>query len=709
MKSIAYHIVKSHKLILILFTLLAVASVVLMFQVNVNSDMTEYLPESSPAKQGVAIINEEFSPASTFTLMFEGLADERKQAVAEEIQAVDGVMLVDYDDSGQYNNGDYTLYEITVEAAASSDEAKAIVSSVTDLYEDDTFYVAGDAAGNTIIDAIFTLLIVAGALLMLILFIMCSSWLEPFLFLVTIGIAILINMGTNIIFGSVSEITYSIAAILQVCLSIDYSIMLLSRYRQEKEKGGTKYQAMRRALHKGVTAISGSSITTIAGMLALTLMSFTIGMDLGLVLAKGVLLSLICILTVLPALVLIFDEALDKTLKKAFLPKMTKVGAFEHKGRYVILAVFVLLLVGSFFLRNNVNITYSMADYYEVNKHFAVSNPIVVIYDNEDEAAIAPELEALLADERIDGVDSYSTTMQKEYTAAEFAQLADINALMAKQLFTMYGADSVPLADLLSYIQTTVASNPLYSSYFSEDDLAQLTAAADAFVGEAHSRAVINTTMPEEGDETFALIDTIQATLDQAGVDYLLVGNSAIAYEMNETFPAEMNRITILTVVAIFLIVAIVFKKLTVPLILTLIIQCAVWITMGTSYLQGVSMYYLPLLIVQCLLLGAMVDYGILYADYYRKLRETRDKKTSVILALRNSIHTILTSGLVLVTVTAGIGFVLIKAEPSIAEILFTISKGGAAAILLIVFVLPGVLAALDREKEPETKDEGNA
>jgi len=709
MKSIAYHIVKSHKLILILFTLLAVASVVLMFQVNVNSDMTEYLPESSPAKQGVAIINEEFSPASTFTLMFEGLADERKQAVAEEIQAVDGVMLVDYDDSGQYNNGDYTLYEITVEAAASSDEAKAIVSSVTDLYEDDTFYVAGDAAGNTIIDAIFTLLIVAGALLMLILFIMCSSWLEPFLFLVTIGIAILINMGTNIIFGSVSEITYSIAAILQVCLSIDYSIMLLSRYRQEKEKGGTKYQAMRRALHKGVTAISGSSITTIAGMLALTLMSFTIGMDLGLVLAKGVLLSLICILTVLPALVLIFDEALDKTLKKAFLPKMTKVGAFEHKGRYVILAVFVLLLVGSFFLRNNVNITYSMADYYEVNKHFAVSNPIVVIYDNEDEAAIAPELEALLADERIDGVDSYSTTMQKEYTAAEFAQLADINALMAKQLFTMYGADSVPLADLLSYIQTTVASNPLYSSYFSEDDLAQLTAAADAFVGEAHSRAVINTTMPEEGEETFALIDTIQATLDQAGVDYLLVGNSAIAYEMNETFPAEMNRITILTVVAIFLIVAIVFKKLTVPLILTLIIQCAVWITMGTSYLQGVSMYYLPLLIVQCLLLGAMVDYGILYADYYRKLRETRDKKTSVILALRNSIHTILTSGLVLVTVTAGIGFVLIKAEPSIAEILFTISKGGAAAILLIVFVLPGVLAALDREKEPETKDEGNA
>ncbi|MBN1777320.1 MAG: MMPL family transporter [Clostridiales bacterium] len=711
MKTIAKNIVKGHKLILILFTLLAVAGAVLMFQVNVNSDMTQYLPKSSPAKQGIAILNEEFSPASTFTLMFEGLADDRKQAAKEEIQGVDGVLTVAYDDTERYNSGDYTLYEITVGAAASTDAAKAIVSDVKALFSGVTIAVAGDAAGNTVIDSIMTLLIVAGALLMLILFFMCSSWLEPFLFLITIGIAILINMGSNIIFGSVSEITYSIASILQVCLSIDYSVMLLSRYRQEKEKGGTKYQAMRRALHTGMTSISGSSITTIAGMLALTLMSFTIGMDLGLVLAKGVLISLICILTVLPALVLIFDEALDKTLKKAFLPKMTKVGAFEHKGRYAILAVFVLLLAGSFFLRNGVDITYSMSNYYEVNKHFNISNPIIVIYDNGDEDAIAPELRALQEDARIDSVDSYATTMEKEYTASEFAELTGINAMMAGQLFSAYGADSVPLNDLLEYIQSAVAANPMYSAYFPEDAMAQLTSAADAFVGEAHSRAVLDTHLPEEGGETFALIDTVKEALDEADVSYILVGNSAIAYEMNESFPAEMNRITILIVVAIFLIVALVFRKLTVPLILTLIIQCAVWVTMGTSYLQGVSMYYLPLLIVQCLLLGAMVDYGILYADYYHKLRATHDKKTSVILALRNSIHTILTSGLVLVTVTAGIGFVLIHAEPAIAEILFTISKGAAIAILLIVFVLPGTLAALDRDPEPlpepEKKNEG--
>ena len=700
MKHIANLIVKRHKSILILFILLAVVGVVLMYQVNVNADMTQYLPESSRAKQGARILLDEFAPASTFTLMFENLPEERKQAVYEELQGVQGVQAVAYDTTENYNNGAYTLYELTVDGASASDESKAVVERVEALYTEDTISISGDAAGNTMLDVIFKLLVVAGALLMIVLFLMCSSWIEPLLFLITIGVAILINMGSNIMFDSVSEITYSIAAILQLCLSIDYSIMLLSRYRQEKEKGGAKQEAMKRALTNGVTAISGSSLTTVAGMLALTLMSFTIGMDLGLVLAKGVFISLVCILTVLPALVLIFDKALDKTLKKAFLPKMTKIGAFEHKGRYIILAVFVLLLVGGFFLRNNVNITYSMSDYYEVNEQFSVSNPIVVLYDNGDEDAVAPALEALQGDERIASVDSYATTLEKEYDADTFAELTGMNTMIVTQLFSAYGADSAPLADLLDYIQTAVAANPMYQSMIPEGSLEKMTEAADAFVGAAHSRAIIQTRMPEEGAETFALIDAVEQALDQTGADYYLVGNSAVAYEMNNTFPGEMNRITILTVVAIFLIVALVFRKLEVPLILTLIIQCAVWITMGTSYLQGISMYYLPLLIVQCLLLGAMVDYGILYADYYREFRKTHDKKTSVILALRNAIHTILTSGLVLVSVTTGVGAVLVMIEPAISEILFTIAKGGTIAVLLIVFVLPGVLAALDREKE---------
>jgi uncharacterized protein len=706
MKTIANLIVNGRKIILPLFIALAIAGAVLMTQVNINGDMTAYLPDSSDAKQGVAILKEEFAPASTFNLMFKDLADTRKELIYDELVGVDGVLDVSFDDSDHYNNNQYTLYEVTVAGAAAGDEAKAVVARVEALYEDDEITVSGDALGNTAMDTIPMLMITASVLLMLVLFIMCTSWIEPLLFLITIGIAILLNMGTNILFESVSEITYSIAAIMQVVLSIDYSIMLLSRYQQEKEKGGTKKEAMKRALQNGMTAISGSSITTIAGMLALTLMSFTLGMDLGLVLAKGVFFSLLCIFTVLPALVLIFDKAMDKTQKKAFLPKMTKIGTFEHKGRYAILAVFVLLLVGSFFLRNNLNVTYSLSDYYEVNKHFNVSNPIVLIYESDEEEAIAPALAELQSDDRIESVDSYATTLEKEYTASEFAELSGINTMVAQQLYMSYGKTSAPLIDMLAYIETTVAQNPQYASYLPADSLAQLNAAADAFAGEAHSRAILNTRMPEEGEETFALIHTIHDTLDSAGVSYRLVGNSPVAWEMNEIIPGELNRITILTIAAIFLIVALVFRKLTVPLILTLIIQCAVWITMGTSYLQGVSMYYLPLLIVQCLLLGAMVDYGILYADYYRKLRKTNDKKNAVILALRNAIHTILTSGLVLVTVTAGIGVVMMNIQPAISEILFTISKGGTIAILLVVFVLPGVLAALDRGKDEITKTE---
>ena len=701
MKRIANLIVKGHKIILILFILLAVAGGALMFQVNINTDMTKYLPSDSPAKQGVSIVEEEFPAASTFTLLFKNLAENRRQAVYEELQTVEGVQLVNWDDTARYNNGDYTLYEITLSSKAASEEAQAAIDRVKALYPDDAIAVSGDAAGNTIIDIIPKLLLIAGTLLLLVLFLMSASWVEPLLFLITIGIAILLNMGSNVILDSVSQITYSIAAVLQVVLSIDYSIMLLSRYRQEKDKGLDKWEAMRTALANGFTSISGSSLTTIVGMLALTLMSFTIGMDLGLVLAKGVFFSLLCIFTVMPALILLFDKALDRTLKKSFLPKMTRVGAFEHKNRYVILGVFVLLLVGSFFLRNNVNITYSLSDYYEVNRQFAVSNPILVLYHNEDEAKIAPELAALQADDRIESVDSYATVMGKEYDAAGFAALTGMNPMMVTQLFAGYGADSAPLSDLLAYVQNTLAANPSYAATLPEGALDQLASAADQFVGTSWTRAVLNTTLPVEGEQTFALLDSVKAALDQTGAQYLLVGNSAIAYEMHSSFPGEMNRITILTVIAIFLIVALVFRKLEVPLILTLIIQCAVWITMGTSYLQGVSMYYLPLLIVQCLLLGAMVDYGILYADYYRELRKTMDKRNSIILALRNSIHTILTSGLVLVSVTTGVGIIMYPTEPSISEILITIAKGGGIAVALIVFVLPGVLAALDKGPEP--------
>ncbi len=709
MKTIARNIVRDHKLILILFAVLTVVSVVLMSHVDINGDLSKYLPDSSPAKQGASVISEEFSPASTFTLLFENLPEDRKQAVYEQISQSEGILTVSYDSTEVFNNGPYTLYEITTDAPGYTPESKAIVAGVTDQFDGDTIFVSGNAAGNTALERVPVLIIIASVILLLILFIMSTSWMEPVLFVITVGVAIALNMGSNIILGSVSDVTYSIAAILQVCLSIDYSIMLLSRYRQEKETAENKEQAMRRALRHGVTAISGSSITTIIGMLALTLMSFTIGMDLGLVLAKGVLISLICILTLMPALILMFDNVLDKTRKRTFAPKMTRIGAFEHKSRYFILIGFVILLVGSFFLRSGVNITYSLAEYQEVNKHFSPANPIVVLYNNEDEAAVAPVLAALQADERIESVNAYATTMLKPYTADEFAALADMNPLMVSQLFQAYGADRIPLGDLLTYIQTSVAQNPMYASMLPEGGLEQLGSVADTFVGPVHSRAILNTRMPEEGDASFALLETVTSALDETGAAYSLVGATPVAYELHESIPGEMNRITLLTVVAIFLIVALVFRKLTIPLILTLIIQCAVWITLGTNYLQGISMYFMPMLIVQCLLLGSMVDYGILYADYYRKARALMNKKDAVIHALRNAIHTILTSGMVLVTMTAGIGLVFMNAEPSTAEILFTIAKGGFIACVLIIFVLPGVLAALDRDKEPEAIEEKNA
>ncbi len=877
MKRLSNFLVEKHKAVLILFICFTLVCAWLMTQMTINSDMTKYLPETSPMKAGIAVIDAEFPAQSSFNLMVKGLPEGEKSAVRDYIAGLDNVFGVAHDDSAKYNVDDKTLYVIQVNAAAASPEVKAISTAIKNRYSNYPLTLSGDALGNTAMELLPMLAAMAFAILMVILFVMCNSWVEPLLFLCTIGIAIIINMGTNAAFESVSDITAAIAAILQLVLSMDYSIMLLNRYRQEKALGGSNNDAMKRALQNAFASISSSSVTTIVGMLALVFMSFTIGRDIGFVLAKGVLLSLICIFTALPGLILIFDRAIEKTAKKSLHIKMDKIGAFSYWARRVIPIAFIVLFAVSFYLQGNVEISYTMGEYYEINNTFPLDNTLVLVYENRDEAAVGAIAAELESDPGLDTVSAYSTTLGKEMgyremaetadmeetfaaqlygyyfdklgelperkltlaefirfiqddvvtneqfapffteenlkqldavgamasgeaslTAEDFAALSGMNTVLVQQLygyyFTQYGETedgSIPLTSLVAFLSETIAANPQYAAFFpegameqlavlggdstdaetpeqateemtaaelaaaigmdeamvkqlfyyyaaaqgeapqgkiamadfmrfiltdvandeqfkpffTEDALAQLqTAGAELddgiaqLVGKEHSRAILTLNLPEESPETFALIASLETKLDAAlAGEYSLVGNSSMAYEMNGSFPGEMNLITILTAVAIFLVVAVAFRSVAVPLILVCVIQCAIFITMASLYIQGSSIYYLPLLIVQCLLMGATVDYGILYTSYYREARETMEVKPAVTAALNSSIHTILTSSLILITVTFVLGLVYARSEPSISEILLIIARGGVSSTALVVFVLPGLMAALDR------------
>ncbi len=418
LRKITDFIINKRHFILILFIILTIISAVLSSKVKINYDIAEYLPSTSETRIGMDIMEDEFSDTetSTLNLMFEDLPNEEKLTVKEYLASVSGVKSVDYDETEDYNKENYTLYVITVDDKSDSQMAIEVYNQITEKYKDYTIYTSGDVSetNKTVLPIWIIALAVFCALIILL--IMCESFVEPFLFLISILMAVVLNKGTNIIFENVSHITNSIAAILQMALSMDYSIMLMNRYDQEKKMEKDNVQAMKNALYKAFQAISSSSVTTIVGLLALIFMSFRIGKDLGFVLAKGVLFSLICIFFVLPALILMFDKWIVKTKKKSPHIKLGKLGKFSYKIRFISVPIFCIVLVASFMLKGNLGIDYTDSQSDEISEVFAENNQMAIIYKNEDEEKIHKCLEWFENKENVDEVLAYGNTINEKLT-----------------------------------------------------------------------------------------------------------------------------------------------------------------------------------------------------------------------------------------------------------------------------------------------------
>ena len=431
MRKITDFIINNRHIILILFIILTVISAIVSTKVKTNYDMAEYLPDTSETRIGMDIMEEEFSETETSTLniMFENLEDEEKLKIENDLKDIDGVEEVDYDDTEEYNKDKYTLYVISVKDEADSAKSRDVYNNVVEKYKDYTFYTSGNIYENnkTVLPVWIVALAVLSALVILL--IMCESYVEPFLFLTSILMAVILNNGTNIIFPSISNITKSITAILQLALSMDYSIMLINRYNQEKLEEKDKVKAMKGALYKAFKAISSSSVTTIVGLLALIFMSFKIGKDLGFVLAKGVLFSLICIFFVLPDLILIFDKWIVKSKKKSPTIKLDKLGKFSNKMRFVSGPIFIVIFIVSFILKGNLGIDYTDTQNDEIDKIFPENNQIAIIYKNKDEEKISKYLDKIEDNDKVDEVLAYGNTINEKLTYDKLnSKLSDLGS-----------------------------------------------------------------------------------------------------------------------------------------------------------------------------------------------------------------------------------------------------------------------------------------
>lgn len=468
--SIINFIVEKRYYILVIFTMLAIFSLFLSTKVTINHDISAYLPESSETRIGKDIMDKSFSSKeSTLNLMFKGLKDEEKESVKTSIEELDGVKEVLHDDSSEYNKDDYTLYIITIADKEDSKTATSVYNAITTKYQDYEIFTSGNVSEWN--KPVLHLWIIVFAIVsaMIILIIMCESYIEPFLFLYSIGLAVFMNMGTNIIFSSVSHITNSIAAILQLALSMDYSIMLMNRYSQERSREKDKVKCMKVALNHAVSSITSSSVTTIVGLLALVFMSFTIGADLGFVLAKGVLLSLISIFLSLPALILLFDKFILKTKKKSLNISMKPIGSFVYKFKIPALVLFLILFGVSFFLKNGVNILYTGTENDEIASVFSENNQIAIIYKNEEEKRIADVVKDL-DNENIKQVLAYSNTIDEELTYDEVNKKLDdlgldvsVEDYLLKLLYYNYynknKEDKMTINEFVNFVNKEILTN----------------------------------------------------------------------------------------------------------------------------------------------------------------------------------------------------------------------------------------------------------
>lgn len=418
MRKFTDFIINKRHFILILFIIFSIISVILSSKVNINYDIAEYLPSTSETRIGMDIMEQDFKEikSSSLDLMFEDLPEDKKTEIYNELTQINGVSSVDYDNTEEYNKENYTLYVINVDDTEDSKLASDVYEEITEKYKDYTIYTGGNIAERNSPVLPTWIVVLAVACAMVILIIMCDSYVEPFLFLTAILMAVVLNNGTNIIFGTVSNITSSISAILQMALSMDYSIMLMNRYSQERQKETNKVKAMKNALYNAFKAISSSSVTTIVGLLALVFMSFTIGRDLGLVLAKGVLFSLITIFFVLPSLILIFDKWITKTKKKSPTLKMGALGKVSYKLRHVALILFIAAFIGCYAIKGNLGISYTDTTSNEINKVFTENNQIALIYKSEDEETVAKYLKELEDEEKVEEVLGYGNTINEKLT-----------------------------------------------------------------------------------------------------------------------------------------------------------------------------------------------------------------------------------------------------------------------------------------------------
>ena len=731
MEKLATFIVDKRNLFFLLYIFALIFCAIATGWVKVEDDITTYLPDTTETRQGLTVMNDNFVTYGTANVMVSNITYDTALEIQEQLEDIDGVTTVDFDDTDEHYTNASALFSVSFDGEVGDAHAEQALQEIRDelegTYDTSIYSEVGYDSSADLQSEMVIIVIIAAIIIVLVLTLTSRSYAEVPVLIMTFGAAALLNMGTNFLCGTISFISNSVTVILQLALAIDYAIILCHRFSDEHETLPTR-EACIAALSKAIPEISSSSLTTISGLAALAFMHFGIGRDLATVLIKAILFSLLSVFTLMPGLLVLFSKLIDKTRHKNLVPKITAVGKFDVKTRFVIPPIFGVIIVAAAVFANLCPYCYTYTDlvtakqserqiaYQKIKNTFGSSNMVAVIVpsgDYESEGKILDELDgcaevkSTMGLANIEAMDGYMLT--DALTPRQLAEMADLDYEVAKALYGAYAVDhdeygeiinglddyKVPIYDMFKFLEQEMHDGNITLSGDVQDTLDdlfdQLDEAQKQLQSEDYSRLVVYLNLPEETDETFAFVDKMHDIIGKYYTDdYYVVGNTTSAMDLSSSFGEDNLLISVLSALFVILVLLFTFKSAGLPVLLIIVIQGSIWINFSFPYLQGESLYFLGYLIVNSIQMGANIDYAIVISSHYTDLKKVMRPKEAIVAALNESFPTIFTSGSILAS--AGILISVLTTNPVIAAIGTCLGRVTIISMLLVLLFLPQIL-----------------
>ena len=734
MLKICGFIVDKRNLFFLLFGLLIIFSAISRNWVGVENSMAHYLPGTTETRQGLDLMEEEFITYGTCNVMVANVSYRQAEEICERLEQSPGVFSVDFDDTEEHYTNGSGYYNITFDYDEKEDACLEALDALKERLDGCDYYLTtglGDTQSELIGQEMNTITVLVAIVVVSVLLLTTQAYAEIPVLLITFLSAAIINMGTNFLFGTISFVSNSVTIVLQLALSVDYAVIFLNRYKEEHASLPAR-EAVIIALSKAIPEIAGSSLTTIGGLIAMTFMQYKMGPDMGIVLIKAIILSLCAVFLLMPGVIMLFSNLMEKTRHKNFIPDIPLVGKFAYRSRYMVAPLFLVAIIAAYMISKNCPYVFGYSTVTpplqnQVQKaeemqedNFGFSNMVALIVpagDYEKEKALlqdldaCPEVDYTMGLANIEALDGYHLT--DKLTPRQFSELIDLDYEVAELVYAAYAVNDedyakvvngladyqVPLIEMFLFVYDEVEEG--YVTLEDElqemldDAYKQMNFAKNQLQGENYSRMLVYLTLPEESEETFAFLDRMHEIAGQYYDGKILVcGESVSQYDLQKTFSRDNIVVNVVSILVVLVVLLFTFKSAGMPVLLIAVIQGSIWINFSVPAMAHENLFFMGYLIVSSIQMGANIDYAIVIASRYTELRKSMGRKQSIIDTMNLSFPTIVTSGTMLAV--SGILIGKLTSDVAIFGIGKCLGRGTLISIFITMFVLPQILLVGD-------------